>query len=43
MENAEYQIKKADELQRRIADAQSSICHIELVRYVNRLPWFYYF
>jgi MAternally-affected-uncoordination protein len=34
MENAEYQRKKVDDLQRRLADAHSSIHHIELVRAV---------
>lgn len=33
MENAEYQSKKADDLQKRLADAHSSIHHIELVRH----------
>lgn len=32
MENIEYQRKKMDELQKRLADALSSIHHIELVR-----------
>jgi len=31
MENAEYQRKKVDDLQRRLADAHSSIHHIELI------------
>ncbi|CAI0560540.1 unnamed protein product [Linum tenue] len=31
MENDEYQKKKSDELQRKIADAQSSIHHLELI------------
>ncbi|XP_050942562.1 sister chromatid cohesion protein SCC4 isoform X6 [Cucumis melo] len=31
MENAEYQCKKADDLQRRLVDAHSSIHHIELI------------
>ncbi|KAK9279503.1 hypothetical protein L1049_013182 [Liquidambar formosana] len=31
MENSEYQRKKADDLQKRLADAHSSIHHIELV------------
>ncbi|KAA8543620.1 hypothetical protein F0562_021634 [Nyssa sinensis] len=31
MENFEYQKKKADELQKRLADAHSSIYHIELI------------
>lgn len=32
MENAEYQRKKVDDLQKRLADAHSSIHHIEIVR-----------
>ena len=32
MENSEYQRKKADDLQKRLVDANSSIHHIELVR-----------
>lgn len=32
MENVEYQRKKVDDLQKRLADAHSSIHHIELVR-----------
>lgn len=32
MENDEYRRKKLDELQKRLADAYSSIHHIELVR-----------
>lgn len=31
MENAEYQSKKADDLQKRLVDAHSSIHHIDLV------------
>lgn len=31
MENVEYHRKKVDELQRKLADAHSSIHHIELV------------
>lgn len=32
LENLEFQKKRADELQKRLADAHSSIYHIELVR-----------
>lgn len=32
MENLEYQRKRMDDLQKRLADAHSSIHHIELVR-----------
>lgn len=32
MENSEYQRRKADDLQKRLVDAHSSIHHIELVR-----------
>jgi MAternally-affected-uncoordination protein len=32
MENAEYQTKKLEDLQKRLSDAQASIHHIEIVR-----------
>ncbi|XP_045829878.1 sister chromatid cohesion protein SCC4-like [Trifolium pratense] len=31
MENAEYQTKKSEDLQKRLADAQASVCHIEII------------
>ncbi|MCH84248.1 MAU2 chromatid cohesion factor-like protein [Trifolium medium] len=31
MENAEYQTKKSEDLQKRLSDAQASICHIEII------------
>jgi len=31
MENVEYQAKKTEDLQRRLADAHASIYHIEIV------------
>jgi len=40
MENVEYQRKKEDEMQRRLADAHSSIHHIELVRAIILLSCF---
>ncbi|XP_023521217.1 sister chromatid cohesion protein SCC4 isoform X2 [Cucurbita pepo subsp. pepo] len=36
MENAEYQSKKADDLQKRLVDAHSSIHHIDLIEKVRR-------
>ena len=35
MENAEFQRKKVEDLQKRLADAYSSIHHLELVRAFN--------
>lgn len=40
MENVEYHRKKVDELQKRLADAHSSIHHIELVREIVLLLCF---
>jgi MAternally-affected-uncoordination protein len=31
MENVEYQTKKSEDLHKRLADAQGTICHIEIV------------
>lgn len=32
MENSDYEKKKADDLQKRLSDARSSIYHLEIVR-----------
>jgi len=44
MENAEYQTKKSEDLQRRLADAHASIYHIEIVSlYRQRIRMQYVF
>lgn len=42
MENSDYERKKADDLQKRLSDARSSIHHLEIVRISHGFSSFLY-